>query len=546
MAQEQPKQVELLKGAQKERLGILTDEERARKVAREFPLNMHFEMVKHAFDMQKQAMFIELQTHAFARCDYRRLEVPYICDIDFDVSNDINVNVRNGYEAIPIDLNEAALKQEISKLRNTKQETNDSEEDAKTKDEKSKGKGPTGKKGAGELEEGSAAGEIVTRTGFKLLKKELEKVEHQFTYMVIKRTANPKNAIFNIQVVVADEHLGPNLPKSWKCIAVPINQYTGIRATYHTVPYLCFQQSEGGLSEESEKKSLVVDLKPIISRSPFIRPEYGYKKIDMELRQVPKEFIKLNNIDYVFVSYMNDDHFYSTEKLVYIFKSMHELENTLNKNKIASELDEAKCLIMANFGYEQFEELAGNLKRALEGPLGEKLLIEEFDLLFKISFHIWKSFISPVLVQIDHFYYLRSQREVFPEETKHYEGIINDHLKPSFIDLLQIFIKIVSSNEYEQDILWISKMGLELAKLLEEKTRFKEASQTLRRAYDKIGQYRDEKMQRRLKSELDLILPFSLTCSNEKIEGMVKEMRQKYFEWKLTLERTIRRTVGMG
>ena len=265
----------------------------------------------------------------------------------------------------------------------------------------------------------------------------------------------------------------------------------------------------------------------------------------MELRQVPKEFIKLNNIDYVFVSYMNDDHFYSTEKLVYIFKSMHELENTLNKNKIASELDEAKCLIMANFGYEQFEELAGNLKRALEGPLGEKLLIEEFDLLFKISFHIWKSFISPVLVQIDHFYYLRSQREVFPEETKHYEGIINDHLKPSFIDLLQIFIKIVSSNEYEQDILWISKMGLELAKLLEEKTRFKEASQTLRRAYDKIGQYRDEKMQRRLKSELDLILPFSLTCSNEKIEGMVKEMRQKYFEWKLTLERTIRRTVGM-
>ena len=385
----------------------------------------------------------------------------------------------------------------------------------------------------------------MTSTGLRLQEKELQKIDHQFTYMLIKRTANPANAIFNIRVEVADEHLGPNLPPSWKCIAIPINQYTGIRATYHTVPYLCFEQSQTMLSQESEKMSLLVDIKPIISKSPFIRPDYGYKKVDVDLRQVPKEFIKLGNIDYVYISYKNDTQFYNIERLAYIFDSINALENTLNKTKISNELDEAKALLNANFGYAEFQKLSNSLKSALEGPLGDKLLTDEYDLLAKVAFHVWKTYISPILVQVDHFYYLKLQKELLPAEVEQFEEkIINSHLKPSFIDLLQIFLKIVAANEYQQDILWITKMGLELGKMLEEKSRYTEASQTLRRVYDKICLYRDEKLQRRLKSELDLILPFSITCSNEKISSMIAGMKKQYFDWKLSLERMIRRTVG--
>ena len=511
-----------------------------------FPLHLHFELIKHAFDTTQVAIFADLLSHAFKRCDFRRLEVPYISDIDFEVSSDIKVNVREGYELIGIDLNEAELKQEIMKLRNKKQELGEEDEEntAKTS-EKQKPKPGQQKKGADFEQQTPDAGEVMTSTGLRLQEKELQKIDHQFTYMLIKRTANPANAIFNIRVEVADEHLGPNLPPSWKCIAIPINQYTGIRATYHTVPYLCFEQSQTMLSQESEKMSLLVDIKPIISKSPFIRPDYGYKKVDVDLRQVPKEFIKLGNIDYVYISYKNDTQFYNIERLAYIFDSINALENTLNKTKISNELDEAKALLNANFGYAEFQKLSNSLKNALEGPLGDKLLTDEYDLLAKVAFHVWKTYISPILVQVDHFYYLKLQKELLPAEVEQFEEkIINSHLKPSFIDLLQIFLKIVAANEYQQDILWITKMGLELGKMLEEKSRYTEASQTLRRVYDKICLYRDEKLQRRLKSELDLILPFSITCSNEKISSMIAGMKKQYFDWKLSLERMIRRTVG--
>jgi len=531
-----------MKSTQATRLTLLEQEEKAKKISMDFPLELHFELMKHAFDIQKTAVFTDLLSHAFKRCDFRRLEVPYIADIDFEISNDMDVNVRNGYEKIPIDLNEAYLKQEIAKLRNKKQETTE-EDDSKTVSNKAKPppKAP-GKKGA-EIEEVLDGQNIQTHTGFKMTKKELEKVEHQFTYMVMKKTSSPKEAIYNLEVVIANEHTGPTdyVKKGWKCIDIPIQQYTGIRATYHTVPYICFQQSADKLKNENEKKTVLSDIKPIISRSPFIRPDYGYQKINVDLRQVPTEFIKLNNIDYVFLSFKTDAKFYSTEKLCYIFDNINRLEQTLNKNKINNEVDEAKILLMANFGYTEFQELAQNLKEALKGPLGEQLLVEEYDLLFKISFHIWKTYISPIIVQIEHFYYLRSQEEILGQDVPNFQKIITEHLQPAFIDLLQIFLKVVSSNEYEQDILWICKMGLELGKLLEEQKRFKEASQILRNVFDKVTNYRDEKLQRRLKSEFDLLLPFSITCNNNSIGEMIEGMKTRYFSWKLGLERTIRR-----
>jgi hypothetical protein len=531
----------------KKRLELLNDDARARKVTNNFPIEMHFDLLKAAFDTKKYQMFSELLNTAIKRTNFRRVEVPYITDIDFEVSNDIDVNVRNGYEKIPIDLNEAYLKQEITKLRNKKTEKEGEEgaDEGKNKSKANAGKDKKKESKAAETDETDDT--VVTHTKFTVKRKELEKVEHQFTYMILKRSSNPQNAIFNVEIVIADEETGPvdYIRKGWKCIAIPINQYTGIRATYHTVPYLCYQQSKTNLTDEREKMSLLIDIKPMISKSPLIRAEYGYSRIDVDLRQVPKNFIKMSNIDYVFVQVRTDKHFYSTEKLIYIFDNIQRLEATLNKQKIASEQDEAKHLLQANFGDAELREFGETLKSSLEGPIGEQVLKEEYDMLFKVSFFVWKTYISPVLVQIDHYYYLRTQREVLPEETRYFEEIIGRQLKPAFIDMLQIFIKIVTSNEYEQDVLWVCKMGLELGKLLEEAVRFKEAAQILRYIYDKICAYRDEKLARRLKSRNDLILPFSITCNNLQIEAMIGDMRESYYRWKLGLERTIRRIVSL-
>lgn len=514
------------------------------KISEDFPLELHYELLKHAYDVQKQTIFNELLAFAFKRCDYRRIEVPYVCDLDFEVSNEMDINVRNGYEKVPIDLNEAFLKQEITKLRNKRQIEPADDEEEEAKPDPKKAKAPPGKKKDTQEEEVVDSQTIVTSTGFKFKKKELEKVKHQFTYLVMKKSPSPKQAIYEIEVVIADEQRGPldYMERGWKCIAIPIEQYSGVRATYHTVPYLCFRQSSTALMDEKEKKSILSDIKPLISKSSLIRPDYKYNKLETDLRQVPKEFGKMSNIDYVFLSYKNDGDFFKTERLTYILDALNKLENTLGKLKVSTFAEEARLLLLANFGFEEFKGLAGVLTRALEGPLGDQLLSHEYDMLFKVAFYVWKTFISPLLVQIDHYYYLKAQGEIDMAEQESFAHIIDANLVPSFIELLQIFSKIAEANDYEQDIIWICKMALELAKLLEQQARFNEAAQTLRNAYDRVSWYRDEKLQRRLRSRLDLLLPFSLTCSNAKIGVMFDRMKVRYFEWKLSLERTIRQT----
>lgn len=55
-------------------------------------------------------IFDEVANSAHIRCKFRRLEVPYIVDIDFKVSATPNPNIPNGYEKIAVDLNEASLR----------------------------------------------------------------------------------------------------------------------------------------------------------------------------------------------------------------------------------------------------------------------------------------------------------------------------------------------------------------------------------------------------------------------------------------------------
>jgi len=76
------------------------------------------EMAHHAYDCGNVKIFEELSESAFKRCKYRRLEAPYIVEVEILTSASPAVNVPNGFEKIPIDLNEASLRMELKKLRN--------------------------------------------------------------------------------------------------------------------------------------------------------------------------------------------------------------------------------------------------------------------------------------------------------------------------------------------------------------------------------------------------------------------------------------------
>lgn len=324
----------------------MLDDETFRMHSTNIPLEYHLELLKEAYDIESYTIFKDLVKAAEVRVHKRRLEHQYVTDIDFLYSGHPNANVPNGYEKIDIDINEAYLRQELHKLRNKQK----SKSQGNSKDEPANGKAPAKDAKAGDAKGGKDAGKggkdagkggkggidtkdsvappsqlVTTATGLTALQSELDQIDHNYTYLIMKRSSKPDKAVYDVDVVIADEETGPvNYKKNgWKCVNIPINQYTGIRATYHTAPWLCFKQSKSQLRDENEKKSLLIDMQPIISKNPLIRPQFSYEKIPVDLRQVPKEFIKLSNIDYTFLSYKDDKFYNESERILSILNCLH-------------------------------------------------------------------------------------------------------------------------------------------------------------------------------------------------------------------------------
>lgn len=99
------------------------------------------------------------------------------------------------------------------------------------------------------------------------------------------------------------------------------------------MPYIILYHSRNGLDSEYEKKTVITDVAPLIGKNPMVPPRWGYKKIDVDLRQVPAEFIKAPNHDYVYLTYKTDELFHVSERHIRIIKAFFELEGTWNQKK---------------------------------------------------------------------------------------------------------------------------------------------------------------------------------------------------------------------
>lgn len=53
------------------------------------------------------------------------------------------------------------------------------------------------------------------------------------------------------------------------------------------VPYIILKHSKTSLEDEEQKKQALTDVMPLVGKSPIIPPAWGYKKIPIDLRQVP-------------------------------------------------------------------------------------------------------------------------------------------------------------------------------------------------------------------------------------------------------------------
>jgi len=192
-----------------------------------------------------------------ARCRYRRLETPYLSDIDLIVSSHPDINVPNGFEKVPVDLNEASLKQALLRLRN---------------------------QSSGESK-GEPKGKGVGQKHPLCTDQELSQVKHQYVFLLLKRSPNPENAICDFRVVLS-ERKGQELlaltNSGWRAIESPVTPQSESQKSV----FICFRHSKDALRDEREKMTLLIDVKPLVGKHKGLRPDLGYQKHEVDLRQV--------------------------------------------------------------------------------------------------------------------------------------------------------------------------------------------------------------------------------------------------------------------
>jgi len=505
-----------------------------KKASQNAPLELHIELLKHAYDL-KSKIYNDLFQTALVRCQHRRVEVPYITDIQLLEAPIPHPNIPNGYEKVAIDINDAHLKSQLAQLR-----VSIVKEIAKAQEEKRQEKLTDMKTSKGRSKQGDNEVTREKPPHPSTIEVDPANVTHNYIYFLIKRSDSPENAIYAIDVVMANEEEGPIEMKAegWRTIKIPIDQYTGVRETTKMVPYLCLKHSRNALRDEEEKKSLVIDFLPMLGKSYLVRPKFGFDKLAVDLRQVPQQFYKLPNLDFVYLSYKSDKMFYICERELNIIHCLNDVENTYKGDRVTNESEEIKAYLDVNYDLQKLRNLAIIIKQALEGPLGDYFYDARKDFLVKFAFYIWKKYLVSSLHQIDTAYELRITDEIGENEFEKYEPLLAT-MKDVFIEMLEA-INIIMMRTEVIDVVWIAKLNIELCKLLEEKGDFRKASQLLRFTNNKIIEFKDQLFARGVESKKDVFLPLTITCDNLKIHDMIDEMKNKYYDWKMWLRKEIR------
>ena len=231
------------------------------------PIEVHVELLKLCYESEMWTEFDLLLDPALVRLKFRRYEVPYLATVDIQMSATKISNIPNGFEKLPKDLNAANLRIELKKHRASNQKSGGGDSEpaggAKTaakKEEKKaappkadpKKKDAKGKDAPVTATQESEKFEDEEQDDVIASQKELEYIQHIYVYMLLQRTKNSQNAIVGIDVVLADEDMGPELPDSHFAVAVPIRQHPGAYEKTGLIPYIVFRRTANSLIDEED------------------------------------------------------------------------------------------------------------------------------------------------------------------------------------------------------------------------------------------------------------------------------------------------------
>ena len=256
------------------------------------PLEIHIQFITFSYEVQNWAIFNTLLRSALVRLKFRRYEVPYLSTIDVLWSTIKDAETPESFEKLPIDLNSANLRIELKKIRKRKQEEVEKFKQSATA---SKSKSKYTEKPDSRLNESFEIDEKLATAD------ELEEIRHVFVNILLQHSKNPKNAIVDLNVIMAPENDERSIPNGYFAVTIPIRQHEGVYEKNGTIPYLIFKRTSNYLKDENELLSLITDVAVISGKNPYIQPPMGYKRIDVDLRQTPPELANKSNLDYVFI-----------------------------------------------------------------------------------------------------------------------------------------------------------------------------------------------------------------------------------------------------
>ena len=122
--------------------------------------------------------------------------------------------------------------------------------------------------------------------------------------------------------------------------------------------------------------------------------------------------------------------------------------------------------------------------------MGQEYYTNKIDFLTNLTFYLWTKYLRDPLIQFDYVNEMRLSEEIVDYDYEYYRGIF-DRCKPIFLTAFKI-LNLILINNPKSDILFLSRVNLELVKLLEETQEYRIAGENAKLCMNRIRNFRDE------------------------------------------------------
>jgi hypothetical protein len=548
------------------------------------PLEIHVELAKIAYDLKLFKEFLDLMETLVTRIKYRRIEQPYIAEIEVQASVLQYANIPNKYEKIEVDLNINSYKRGIRKLR--EQGKYIASKDQPVEVTKVPSSNRNNKKVIEEAPEDPY--------------EKIEGLDHSFVYLLLRRTHNPDKAIVDYRIEYSnDKQISKLLKANERALVLPITTFednlyeedktesmdVNKKVKYEEnklMPYLIYRKTMNGLADEGDRFNVLIDIQPIVSNTPFGEPAFGYKKDSKEITLINQNKNNENfdkpvynfNHNYINMTHKTDESYFIVEREYEILKHLYELEmthgqignnnfkegveeNTNNTNTIinvnnqttnskilGSAANNSKMMgtndiantpngssdkfIGLNFQLKKFEALTNVLFNSIKGNyIGPHFLTLRRNFIYDICIYLWNKYLKDLFARIDYFNQISHELEKSEQEK------ISSRIAEmgTFLYFSLFNIHSVLNSFTDKDPIILSYITIRLADLAYNnisRENLSPALTNIAKSLEYLNKYKEKENTYGLNNYENKHTYTSFTCDNNKITTLYKYVEDSY------------------